>query len=83
MLREALHNHVRVREGDQVRARPKIEAAIDVAINQALKGDMRALMKLIDLAHKHGGFDSPPEEITEIREIIIDPKAEDGGVPTR
>ena len=76
MLGDALHAPVRVREGDQVRARPKIEAAIDVAINHALRGDMRALIKLIDLAHKHGGLESPESEIIHIRETIVDPKGE-------
>ena len=82
MLSDALHARVRVREGDQVRARPKIEAAIDVVINHALRGDMRALIKLIDLAHKHGGFESPESEIIHIRETIVDPKADGVATPS-
>jgi hypothetical protein len=76
ILHQALHKTVRVRQGDQVHTVPKIVAAIDVAVNQALKGDYRALFKLLEFSKKIGIAEPPRPRITEIRRIIIDPKEE-------
>ena len=39
MLDDALRKKVQVRSGDRIHSVSKIEAALDVAVNQALKGD--------------------------------------------
>jgi hypothetical protein len=76
ILNEILNRKVEVREGNRVRVLTKIEAAIEVHTNKALKGDPRAFAKLIDVAEKLGTFDFAPEtpKITEIRRTIVDPK---------
>jgi hypothetical protein len=69
---DALHRKIEVREGDRVRSMPKIEAAIEVTLNKALKGDHRSFAKLMDVADKLGTVELPPEPIvtTIVREII-------------
>lgn len=62
MILDALHRKVDVREGDRVRSMPKIQAAIEVALNKACKGDLRAFTKVIDVATKLGIVELPPSE---------------------
>jgi Family of unknown function (DUF5681) len=73
---DALYEKVQVREGQRVRLRPKIEAAIQVLINYALKGNSRDLLRLIELARKEGIFEPAIPPITEIQLVIVDPKEE-------
>lgn len=62
IIRGALHRKVDVRESGRVRSMPKIEAAIEVALNKALKGDQRAFAKLMDVAVKLGIVELATEE---------------------
>jgi DnaJ-class molecular chaperone len=47
IFQDALHRKIEVREGDRVRSMPKIEAAIEVNLNKALKGDHRSFVKVM------------------------------------
>jgi len=58
----ALHRIIEVREGERIRAMPKIEAVIEVNLNKALKGDHRSFAKLMDVADKLGIVEPPPDE---------------------
>ena len=59
---DALHRIIEVREGERIRAMPKIEAVIEVNLNKALKGDHRSFAKLMDVADKLGIVEKPPDE---------------------
>ncbi len=75
-IKELLFKTIRVSDGDGVRSVPKIVVAIEVCLNKALKGDTRALEKIIKIAEKLESIQwAPPlPEITCIRRIIVDPK---------
>jgi Family of unknown function (DUF5681) len=62
ILRDALHRTIEVREGERIRAMPKIEAVIEVTLNKALKGDHRSFAKLMDVADKLGIIELQPDE---------------------
>jgi hypothetical protein len=62
ILRDALHRTIEVREGERIRAIPKIEAVIEVTLNKALKGDHRSFAKLMDVADKLGIIELLPDE---------------------
>jgi hypothetical protein len=76
LLKEALFKPIRVKDGQTVHTLPKLVAAAEVCLNNALKGDLRSFMKIMELADKYGLLErAPPEnEITEIRRIIVDPR---------
>ena len=75
-IKALLFKTIRVSDGAGVRSVPKIVAAIEVCLNKALKGDIRALEKIMKIAEKLESIQwTPPiPAITCIREIIIDPK---------
>jgi hypothetical protein len=54
IFRDALYGKIEVRESECVRSMPKIEAAIEVNLNKALRGDQRAFAKLMDVAARLG-----------------------------
>ncbi|MGN6716821.1 MAG: DUF5681 domain-containing protein [Candidatus Binatia bacterium] len=53
---DALYKPVKIRTAGRVRSLPKIEAIIEVILNKGLSGDTAAISKIIELAHKLGGF---------------------------
>src|SRR6476659_6472568 len=73
---DLLFKPIRVSDSAGVRSVPKIVAAIEVCLNKALKGDVRALEKIMKIAEKLESFKwTPPKaEITCISHIIVDPK---------
>lgn len=77
-IKELLFKMIRVTDGAGVRSVPKIVAAIEVCLNKALKGDIRALEKILKIAEKLKSIQwAPPiSEITCIRRIIVDPKGQ-------
>jgi hypothetical protein len=75
LLREALHKSVKVREGDRVFTRPALAVALDALLNQAARGNTRALLQLIPLLHRFGLLDVPEPTIEKIVLEIVDPKA--------
>ena len=56
---------------------PKIVAAAEVCLNNALKGDLKAFVKIMELAERFKLLDivSSPPEITMIRHVIVDPRS--------
>ena len=75
-LRDTFLGTVRVRDGQGVRDVPKIVAAAEVCLNNALKGDLKSFVKIIEIAAKFRVLDdlSSPAPVIEIRRIIVDPK---------
>jgi Family of unknown function (DUF5681) len=62
IIRDASLRKIKVHEGNRVRSIPKIQAAYEVALNKACKGDLRAFTKVIDVATKFGILELPPNE---------------------
>lgn len=75
-IRDVLFKTVRVKDDNGVRSVPKIVAAIEVCLNKALKGDTRALEKMMKIAEKFESIQwkPPTPEITKIIRTIVDPK---------
>jgi hypothetical protein len=76
IVRDVLFKPIRVNDGNTSRSVPKIAAALEVCLNNALKGDLRAFMKVLDVAERFNSFQPEPGEppILEIRRIIVEPK---------
>jgi hypothetical protein len=75
-IRDVLLKPIRIKDGTGVRTVPKIVAAIEVCLNKALTGDMRALEKMIRLAERMDAIQwlPPIPEITHITRTIVYPK---------
>jgi hypothetical protein len=75
-IREVLFQQIRIKDGAGVRSVPKIVAAIEVCMNKALNGDMRALERMIKIAEKLETIQwAPPiPAVTRIIRTIVDPK---------
>jgi Family of unknown function (DUF5681) len=73
LIRDVLFKTVRVKDANGVRSVPKIVAAIEVCLGKALKGDIRALEKIIKLAEKLESiqWEPPVPEITCITRRFI------------
>jgi hypothetical protein len=56
IFNDALYKPVKTRTGGRVRTLPKIEAIVEVMLNKALAGDIPAVSRIFELAHKLGGF---------------------------
>ena len=56
IFNDALYKPVKIRTAGRVRMLPKIEAIVEVILNKALAGDSAAFSRVIELAHKLGGF---------------------------
>ena len=76
LIRELLFKPIRVKDGAGVRSVPKIVAAIEVCLNKALSGDMRALERMIKIAEKLETiwWEPPMAEVTHIIRTIVDPR---------
>ena len=57
IFNEALYRPVKIRTAGCVKTLPKIEAIVEVMISKALAGDIPAVSKILELAHKLGGFE--------------------------
>jgi len=57
IFNEALYRPVKIRTTGGVRTLPKIEAIVEVIMNKALAGDTAAVSRIVELAHKLGGFE--------------------------
>jgi hypothetical protein len=75
-IKDVLFKAIRVSDSAGVRFVPKIVAAIEVCLNKALKGDVRALEKIMKIAEKLESIQwkPPTPRITEIIRTIVDPK---------
>ena len=57
IFNDALYKPVKIRTAGRVRTLPKIEAVVEVMLSKALAGDIPAVSKILELAHKLGGFE--------------------------
>ena len=57
IFNDALYRPVKIRIAGRVRTLPKIEAIVEVMLSKALAGDSPAVSRIIELAHKLGGFE--------------------------
>jgi hypothetical protein len=77
LLRDVLFKTIRVKDNQTVRTLPKIFVAAEVCLNNAIKGDLRSFVKIMELAQKFEIFkpgSDLSDEITCIRRIIVDPE---------
>jgi len=76
-LRDVLYRQIVIKDGQGSRSVSKILAATEVCLNNAIKGDLRSFVKIMEIAQKfHLMENSPnaPGELTEIRRTIVDPR---------
>jgi hypothetical protein len=76
-LRDVLYRNILVKDGRGSRSVPKIVAAAEVCLNNAIKGDLPSFVKIMEIVHKFQLIENSPtlpEEITEIRVTYVDPK---------
>ena len=57
IFNDALYRPVKLRIAGRVRTLPKIEAIVEVMLSKALAGDSPAFSRIVELAHKLGGFE--------------------------
>src|SRR3977135_74838 len=76
LLGDAFFKTVRIKDAEGFRNVPKIVAATEVCLNNALKGDLRSFVKVMEIAQKFELLKPGPiqQEIAVIRRIIVDPK---------
>jgi len=76
LLSDAFFKTVRIKDADGFRNVPKIVAAAEVCLNNALKGDLRSFVKVMEIAQKFEPLKpgSTQQEIAVIRRVIVDPK---------
>jgi hypothetical protein len=76
MLRQVFFQPVRIKDAQGTRSVPKIVAAGEVCINNALKSDLRSFVKVMELAEKFGILKpgSLQQEVTHITRTIVYPK---------
>jgi hypothetical protein len=79
LLSDAFFKTVRIKDAEGFRRVPKIVAAAEVCLNNALKGDLRSFVKVMEIAQKFELLKPGPihQEIAVIRRIIVDPKDPD------
>jgi hypothetical protein len=79
MLREVFFQTVRIKDAQGTRSVPKIVAVGEVCINNALKGDLRSFVKVMELAEKFGILNpgALQQEVTHITRTIVYPKGHD------
>jgi hypothetical protein len=66
-----------VKDGQGSRLVPKIVAAAEVCLNNAIKGDLRSFIKIMEIVQKFNLIEDSPElpgPVVEIRRTIVDPK---------
>jgi Family of unknown function (DUF5681) len=75
-LRDVLFRNIVVKDSQGSRTIPKIVAAAEVCLNNAIKGDLRSFAKIMEIAQKLElveNFPTAAREITEIKETIVGP----------
>jgi hypothetical protein len=76
LLREVFFHPVRIKDAQGYRSVPKLVAAAEVCINNALKGDLRSFVKVMEFAEKFEILKPGPiqQEVTHITRTIVYPK---------
>jgi Family of unknown function (DUF5681) len=79
LLSDAFLKKVRIKDVQGVRNVPKLVAAAEVCLNNALKGDLRSFAKAMEIAERFGVLKpgSFQQEVTHITRTIVDPKDPD------
>ena len=79
LLSDAFFKTVCIKDAQGTRNVPKIVAAAEVCLHNALKGDLRSFVKVMEIAEKFELLKpgSIQQEIAVIRRIIVDPKDPD------
>jgi hypothetical protein len=79
LLSDAFFTTVRIKDAAGIRSVPKIVAAAEVCLNNALKGDLRSFAKAMEIAEKFGVLKpgSIQQEVTHITRTIVDPRDPD------
>src|SRR5712671_2858028 len=79
LLSDASSKTVRIKDAEGFRNAPKIVAATEVCLNNALKGDLRSFVKVMEIAQNFEPLkpESIQREIAVIRRIIVDPRDPD------
>ena len=72
IFNEALYRPVKIRTPAGVRTLPKIEAIVEVIMNKALAGDTAAVSRIVELAHKLGGFEFLANSFSPNRESALE-----------
>ena len=72
IFNNALYRPVKIRIAGRARTLPKIEAIVEVLLSKALAGDIAAVSKIIELAHKLGGFEFLANSTSPNRESALD-----------
>jgi hypothetical protein len=70
VIRQIFFEPITVREGDEVKRMPVLEAIVRQTCNKALKGDYKAALTIIGLAQKEGLL--TPEQNEAIEENMSD-----------
>src|SRR6195952_2226968 len=76
-FRDVLYRNILVKDGRGSRSVPKIIAAAEVCLNNAIKGDLPSFVKIMEIVHKLQLIENSPttpEEISEIRITYVDPQ---------
>ena len=76
VLRETLKERILIRDGERTRRVSKLDALVQVTINKALKGDLKALAAFVQLARPTGLMDeeqvtTPQESVSADDEAIV------------
>lgn len=79
-LEAVFMKEVRVRDGQRSRKIPKILAAAEVCLNNAIKGDLKSFVKIMEIAAKFKFLDAmpPSPQLIEIRRIVVEPTPRPG-----
>jgi Family of unknown function (DUF5681) len=79
LLSDVFFKTVRIKDAQGVRSVPKIVAAAEVCLNNAIRGDLRSFAKAMEIAEKFQLLKpgSIEREIVSITRTIIDPKDPD------
>ena len=81
LLNDVLFKKIRIKDAHGFHNIPKIVAAVEVCLNNALEGDLRSFVKMKEIAEKFQLLkpgSSLEQEITRITRTIVDPKDPDG-----
>jgi len=68
VVKEVLKEKITIREGDRARTVSRLDAIVRITINNALKGDLRALAAFIQLIRPTGLMDEEPD--TQSQETV-------------
>jgi hypothetical protein len=82
LLSDVFFKTIRIKDAQGFRSVPKIVAAAEVCLNNAIRGDLRSFAKAMEIAEKFQLLKpgSIEREIVSITRTIIDPKSPEAPV---